>query len=64
MMFYLIVQIYNWFINSRRRILPNILKEKDMDKSLILLKIKKFTCFNRNSFAHHFEKKSQWYEFT
>ncbi|XP_022175510.1 homeobox protein TGIF2-like [Myzus persicae] len=52
-------QIYNWFINSRRRILPNILKEKDIDKSLILLKIKKFTCFTRNSFAHHFEKKTQ-----
>ncbi|VVC31855.1 Homeobox domain,Homeobox domain-like,Homeobox KN domain [Cinara cedri] len=52
-------QIYNWFINSRRRILPNILKEKDMDKSLILLKIKKFTCFNRNKFAHHFENKTQ-----
>lgn len=34
-----------------------------MDKSLILLKIKKFTCFNRNSFAHHFEKKTQRYEF-
>ncbi|XP_025423145.1 homeobox protein TGIF2LX-like [Sipha flava] len=49
-------QIYNWFINSRRRILPNILKEKNVDKSLILLKIKKFTCFNSNSFANHFEK--------
>lgn len=34
-----------------------------MDKSLILLKIKKFTCFNRNSFAHHFEKKTPWYEY-
>jgi len=33
-----------------------------MDKSLILLKIKKFTCFNQNSFAHHFEKKTQRYE--
>lgn len=34
-----------------------------MDKNLILLKIKKFTCFNRNSFAHHFEKKTQGYEY-
>ncbi|XP_050441574.1 homeobox protein PKNOX1-like [Adelges cooleyi] len=51
-------QIYNWFINSRRRILPNILKEKCVDRSLILLRIKKYTCFNQARFTRYFENQS------
>ncbi|XP_050522167.1 homeobox protein TGIF1-like [Daktulosphaira vitifoliae] len=46
-------QIYNWFINSRRRILPNILKEKSTNKDFILMRIKRYTYFNQTRFIEH-----------